>query len=96
MDVQIDGENGRDAADASIASRKYTTIARAIAHGDNPFRTWSGLISTLEGFAHVIRDRPRHEKHIGVARRCDEAHTEPLEIVDDVVERMNLEFATVT
>src|SRR5690348_1258298 len=36
--VQIDGKDRGDAADARVAPRKDAAIPRAIAHGDHPFR----------------------------------------------------------
>ena len=93
--MQINGENGRNAAHTGIASRKNATVSSAVTHGDDPLGTRRRLIGALQRLAHVRRDPARHEEHIGVTRRCDETQTESLEIVDDVVECMDLELAAV-
>ena len=89
------GRTAETPPDAGIAAGEDATIAGAVAHGDDPFRGRRRLVGALERFAHVRGDRARHEEHIGVTRRRDEAQAESLEIVEDVVERMDLELATV-
>jgi hypothetical protein len=55
----------------------------------------SRLIGALERFPHVGSHWTRHKQHIGMARGCDKANPEPLEIVQDVVESVYLELAAI-
>src|SRR5262249_28487897 len=52
-------------------------------------------VGALERFTHVPGDRAGDQQHVGVARRGHETQPESLEIVERVVERMDLELATV-
>src|SRR5260370_16762657 len=93
--VQVDRQNGRYAAHAGIATRENAPVSRAIADGDDPLRRRRRRVGALERLAHVRGNRSGHEQHIGMPRRGDEAHAEALQIVHDIVESMNLAFATV-
>ena len=74
---------------------EYAAVARAIAHRNHPLRIGRSSVGALERFAHVRGDRSRDEQHVGVARRGHEAQAETLQVVEDVVERMDLELAAV-
>jgi len=93
--MQIDGQDGGDAANASIAAREDPAVSRTVSHRDHPFWVRSGLVSALEGFAHVGGDRARYEQHIGVAWRCHKTNAESLQIVQDIVKGVDLEFAAI-
>ena len=45
--------------------------------------------------AHVLRHRPGHHQHVGVARRGDEAQAEAFEIVERIIQRVDFQFAAV-
>src|SRR5262249_14230297 len=72
-----------------------TAIDRAIADRNDPFRLRRRRVRALERFLHVARERAGHEQHVCMARRSDETNAEALDIVDRIVERVDLELATV-
>ena len=95
MNVQVDRNDCRNTSCTGITAGEDAAVARAVAHRDNPFGMRSGLISAFEGFAQIAGHRSCHEEDIGVARRSDKTYSESFQIVKDVAERMNLEFAAI-
>ena len=95
MNLNIHGDDRGNRSGTGIASSKYPTVRRAIAHSHDPFRIWRGVISALQGLTHILCHRPRHEQYIGMARRRHKAQAKPLEIVERIAECMNLKFAAI-
>src|SRR5512134_1679823 len=93
--MQVDRQDVRDTADASRAAGEDAAVTRAIANRHDPFWTGRSFIRALERLAHVARNRSGHEQHVGVPWGGDEAQAEALEVVKHVVERVDLELATV-
>ena len=53
------------------------------------------MIRAFECLAHVPGDGACHEQHVRVAWRRHETQAETLEIIKGIVQRMDLEFASV-
>jgi hypothetical protein len=90
--VQIDGDHLIDGADHGIAALEYAAAATAITHGDDPFRIRRRRIGAFERHLHVASHGTGDEQHIGVARGGDESQTEPLDVVDRIVDGVDFAF----
>jgi hypothetical protein len=93
--MKIDWDDSRYAAGDCIGCFEDAAIESAIANRDDPFRVGRGRPGPMQRFAHIGRDGAGHQQHIGMTRRGDEAQTEPLDVVERVVERVDFEFAAV-
>ena len=94
-DVQVDRDDVADGAHHGIASREDPAVSGAIPDRDHPLGIGRRIICALQRLSHVLGDRPGHQQHVGMPRRGDEAQPEPLQIVERVVERVNLQLAAV-
>src|SRR5215813_25566 len=93
--MQIDGYDAGDPADHRVAAGKDTAVDRTVSDRNHPFGVRRSIIGARERLAHVPGDRPRHEWHVGVARRGHEVQPKAFEIIEGVVERVDLEFAAI-
>src|SRR5262249_47168625 len=93
--MQIDGYDARGPPADRVAAGKNTAVHRTVSDRDHPFGVRRSIIRALKRLAHVPGDRPRHEQHVGMARRSHEVQPEAFEIIEGVVERVDLEFAAI-
>ena len=93
--MQVDRDDRGHAAGDGIAAGENAAVEGAAAERHHPFGLGRRALGPLQRLAHVLRDRPGHQQHVGMARRGDEAQAEPLEIVERVAERMDFELAAV-
>jgi len=65
--VEVDRNDVRHRSDASLALGEHAAIEGAVTHGNDPFRIGCRGIGAFQRLAHVLRDWPRYQKHIGMA-----------------------------
>ena len=85
----------RDSPRHRVAAGEDAAVGRAGARSDDPFGRGRCVIGAFQRLAHVMRHRARHQEHVGVPGRGDETEAEPLEIVEGVAQRVELELAAV-
>src|SRR6185436_3151240 len=92
----VDRNDVRDRAGARVAAAENAARCAAVADRDDELRVGCGVVGALERDLHVPRDGPRHEQQIRVPGARDESDSQPLDVVERVVESVDLELATVT
>ena len=93
--MQIDGNDIRYPAGAGVAVRIKASIEGAGADGDNPFWRRRRSVSPFQRLAHIRGHGSGNQQHVGMARRRDEFQSEPLQIIEWVVQGVNFQFAGV-
>ena len=91
----VHGQNRRHRSDDAVSAGKDAAIMGTVTDRDNDFRRGRRFIGALEWVCHVARHRAGHEQTIGMARRGDEMHAEAFDIVVRIIQRADLQLATV-
>src|SRR4029077_14442180 len=91
----IDRNDIRDPTTARVVLTINTARAAAVTEGNDGLRVRRGLVRALQSQLHVLRHWSRDEQQVRVPRTCDESNAERFEVVEGIVERMDLKFATV-
>src|SRR5262249_43145292 len=79
----------------AIAAGEDTAVSSAAPDGNDPLGVRRCPIRALQRLAHIARDRSRHQKHVSVPWRGDEAQAEALDVIERVVECVDFEFAAI-
>jgi len=95
-DIQVYRDNLPYTSEGGIALAKYTAVASTITNSHHKLWRRSCIIRSAKGDLHVPCDRPGDQKHIRKSRRGRKMDTEPLAVVDRVVQGMDLQFTAVT
>ena len=87
---QINRHARPDAAMDGVAALEYAAIHRAIPDGDHPFRLRHGGVGEGQRLLQIGRQRAGRQQHVRLAGRRDEPQPEPVQAVDDAVQRRQL------
>ena len=93
--VNIHRKHLVNATQRRVVLAENTTANAAGAHGDHHFGFRHRPIRFQKRELHVAGDRPGHQEHIGMTRRCDEVNAEAFDIIDRIVQGDDLQFASV-
>ena len=94
-DTSVHRDHLGNPAQGSITLSEDAARAAAISHGNHDLRRRRGVIGPPEGYLHVTGDRTCDEQHVREPRRGGKMDTEPLAVVKGIVDRMDLELASV-
>src|SRR4029434_8535596 len=89
------GYHRGDAAHDRVGAAEDSAVTPAVADSDHEFRIRRRLPSPPECLRQRARHRARHQETIGMARRGDEVHAEPFQVVVRPGEPGDLELAAV-
>src|SRR5713101_7758578 len=93
--VNVDGQNLVNASKRRVVLTEDTAADAAGTDRDDYLRLWHRSIRLQQGQLHVPGDRTGYQEHVGVTRRCHELNSEAFDVMDRIVERDNLHFASV-
>ena len=93
--VNVDGHNVVDASKRGVVLAKDAATDAAGANRDHDLGFWHSLVGLQQGQLHVPADWPGDQEHVGVTRRGHELNSEAFDVMDRIVERDNLHFASV-
>ena len=93
--MEVDRDHLGNTAYHRVAAGETSAIPGAVADRDHPFGIGGRIIGAQQRLAHVFRHGTGYHKHIGMARRGDEAQPEAFDVIIGVVERVNLELASI-
>ena len=82
---------------AGIALAEDSAGTTAVADGDHELRVRRGRVSTPKSHLHILGDGSRESKcKVGVPRTRDKPDAQAFDVVERIIERMDLQLATVT
>lgn len=94
-DIHVHGHGGINATARGEGLPVDSTTDRAGAYSDNKLWIRRRLICFSESDFHVTCNGPCHQQHVGMPRRGNKVHAEPLDIVDRIAESRDLDLASV-
>src|SRR5271169_1470211 len=93
--VNVHRQNLVNASKRGVILAEDTTADAASANRDDYLRLWHRLVGLQEGQFHISGNRTGYQKHIGMTRRRHELNSKPFDVMDRIVERDDLHFASI-
>ncbi len=93
--INIHRKNLVDAPQRRVVLAEYATTDAASAYRDDYLGLRHRPIRLQKRELHVPRYRAGDQEHVGMTRRGNELDSEAFDVVDRVVQRDNLQFASV-
>src|SRR4051794_37780725 len=90
------GNDVRNGAPAGVAFSEYTPAASAVPDSNNQFGIGYGIVGAFQGLYHIHGPRPCNQQQVGMPRTCHEFDPDSFEVVVGIVERLDLQLASIT
>ena len=85
----------RNGAPAGVALSEHSAARSAVPDSDNQFGIGYSIIGAFQGLFHIHGYGTRDQQQVGMSRACDEFDPDAFEVVVGIVERLNLQFASI-
>jgi len=92
----IDRNHRGDPTASSIGLAEYATGAPAVADRNDELRVRRCIVGAAQRHLHILGHRSCYHQQVCVPWTRDEPDTEPLDIVERIIERLNFQLAAVT
>lgn len=86
----------RNGAPAGVALSENSSAASAVPDSNNQFGIGYGVVGAFQGLFHIHGYWTRDEQQVGMPRASNEFDPDSFEIVVRIVERLDLQFASIT
>src|SRR5258708_38438187 len=93
--INVHGQDLVNASQRGVILAKDAAAYAAGTNRDHDFRFWHSLVGLQQGQLHVPDDRSGDQEHVGGTRRGHELNSEVFDVMDRIVERHNLHFASI-